>query len=40
MLKLARVDMTTPEPIDDAMKLFESLLDQTEELLGQLGMTH
>ena len=40
MLKLARVDMTTPEPIENAMKLFENLLDQTEELLGQLGMTH
>jgi len=38
MLKIARVDMTTPEPIEDAMKLFERLLDQTEELLKELGM--
>lgn len=33
LLKMARVDMTSPEPIHDAMKLFASLLDQTEELL-------
>ena len=33
LLKLARVDMTTPEPIEDAMRLFESQLDQLEELL-------
>ena len=33
LLKIARVDMTTSEPIDDAMRNFESLLDQTEELL-------
>ena len=39
MLKVARVDMTRPEPIQDAMKLFESLLDQTEELLTNLGKT-
>ncbi len=34
LLKMARVDMTSPEPIQDAMKLFEKLLDQTEELLN------
>ncbi|MFQ5811051.1 MAG: oligoendopeptidase F, partial [Armatimonadota bacterium] len=34
LLKMARVDMSSPEPIQDAMKLFEKLLDQTEELLG------
>jgi oligoendopeptidase F len=34
LLKMARVDMTSPEPIQDGMKLFEKLLDQTEELLG------
>lgn len=33
LLKMARVDMTSPEPIQDAMKLFEKMLDQTEELL-------
>jgi len=37
VLKLAGVDMTTPAPIRDAMKIFESLLDQTEELLDQVG---
>jgi oligoendopeptidase F len=36
LLKLARVDMTTPQPIRDAMKLFEKMLDQTEELLEQV----
>jgi oligoendopeptidase F len=39
MLKLARVDMTTPEPINDAMKHFEKLLDQTEELIRQVNAT-
>ncbi len=37
LLKLARVDMTTAEPIEDAMQIFSSLLDQTEELLGEIG---
>ncbi|UCC29406.1 MAG: oligoendopeptidase F [Phycisphaerales bacterium] len=37
MLKVAGVDMTTSEPIQDAMKLFEGLLDQTEGLLTKLG---
>ena len=36
LLQMARVDMTSPEPIQDCMKLFEGLLDQTEELLGQV----
>ncbi len=40
MLKMARVDMTTPEPMRDAMKLFESLLDQTEALLAELEIIH
>ena len=34
LLKLARVDMTSPEPIQDAMRLFERLLNETEELLA------
>ncbi len=38
LLKMARVDMTTPEPMEDAMKIFEGLLDQTEGLLNELGM--
>ncbi|MFH0980334.1 MAG: oligoendopeptidase F [Planctomycetota bacterium] len=38
LLKRARVDMTSPEPIRDAMKLFESLLDQTEALLAEVKM--
>ncbi len=33
LLKMAGVDMTTTAPFDDAMKIFENLLDQTEELL-------
>jgi len=28
--------MTTPQPIRDAMKLFENMLDQTEDLLEQV----
>ncbi len=38
LLKKARVDMTTREPMQAAMELFKDLLDQTESLLGQLGM--
>jgi len=38
MLKIARVDMTSPDSIEDAMRLFERLLDQTEGLLKELGM--
>ncbi|MCL4515899.1 MAG: oligoendopeptidase F [Firmicutes bacterium] len=32
LLKKAGVDMTSPEPIEDALRLFESLLDEMEEL--------
>ncbi|MCB9850277.1 MAG: oligoendopeptidase F [Phycisphaerales bacterium] len=39
MLKMARVDMTTPEPINDAMKQFEGLLDQAEELIREVNAT-
>jgi oligoendopeptidase F len=35
LLREAGVDMTSPKPIQDAMKWFEKMLDQTEELLGQ-----
>lgn len=35
ILKNAGVDMTTREPIDHAMKVFESQLDEFERLLGQ-----
>ncbi len=34
ILKKAGVDMATPGPIEDALRLFESLLDQMEELAG------
>jgi oligoendopeptidase F len=33
MLKVAGVDMTTPKPIEDAMVLFEQLLNELEQLL-------
>ncbi len=36
MLKLARVDMTTAKPMEDAMKIFEGLLDQVEALLDKM----
>jgi oligoendopeptidase F len=36
MLKMAGVDMMSPAPVEDAMKLFKSLLDQTEALLKEL----
>ncbi len=32
-LKIAGVDMTSPEPVRDAMKTFEALIDELEELL-------
>lgn len=32
ILKLAGVDMTTPQPIEDTMQLFDTLLDQFESL--------
>jgi oligoendopeptidase F len=33
VLKKAGVDMTTPKPIEDALKVFESILDEMEQLL-------
>lgn len=36
LLQDAGVDMTTPKPINDAMKHFEHLLDMTEELLNEI----
>ena len=33
MLKVAGVDMTTPKPIEDAMALFEQLLQELDQLL-------
>ncbi|EYE87564.1 oligopeptidase PepB [Fervidicella metallireducens AeB] len=33
LLKSAGVDMTSPEPINNALKVFESLLDEMEELI-------
>lgn len=35
LLKIANVDMSTTEPVNNALKLFESLLDQMEELLAE-----
>lgn len=37
LLKKARVDMTTPQPMNDAMAIFKRYLDQTEALLKELG---
>jgi len=34
LLKIANVDMSTTEPVDSALKLFGSLLDQMEELIS------
>ena len=34
LLRMAGVDMATPEPIDKALALFDSLIDQLEELLA------
>lgn len=34
VLKKAGVDMTSPKPIEEACKLFESVLDEVEDLLG------
>ncbi|MFQ5490917.1 MAG: M3 family metallopeptidase, partial [Phycisphaerae bacterium] len=36
LLKMAGVDMSSPQPYADCMKLFEDLLDQTEEVLKKL----
>ncbi|MFZ5352790.1 MAG: oligoendopeptidase F [Bacillota bacterium] len=33
LLKIAGVDMSSPEPVSNALKIFESLLDQMEELI-------
>ena len=33
LLKAAGVDMTTPDPIRDGMKLFEKMLDKAEVLV-------
>ena len=35
LLKLAGVDMTTPDPINNALKVFEDLINQMEELAKQ-----
>jgi oligoendopeptidase F len=35
LLKIAGVDMTTPEPINNALKVFEDLLNQMEEIAKQ-----
>ncbi|MBQ0101877.1 MAG: oligoendopeptidase F, partial [Firmicutes bacterium] len=35
LLKGAGVDMTTPEPVDKALKTFEKLLDRFEELMAE-----
>ena len=36
LLKGAGVDMTTPEPINQALQLFDKLLDEMEELTKDL----
>jgi len=33
LLKIAGVDMATPQPIDDALKLFDSLIDEMDALM-------
>ena len=38
MLEVAGVDMTSPKPFEDAMKIFENLLDQTEALLQEVAL--
>lgn len=35
LLKIAGVDMTTPDPINNALKVFEDLLNQMEELVKE-----
>ena len=37
VLKLARVDMTSPAPVQAAMQRFEKMLDETEALLKKMG---
>ena len=34
LLKIAGVDMNSPEPIENALKLFDELVDELDELLG------
>ena len=34
LLKIAGVDMSTPDPINSALKLFDELLDEMESLVG------
>ena len=34
LLKIAGVDMSTPEPIEKAMETFNALLDEFEKLVG------
>ena len=34
LLKIAGVDMNSPEPVNDALKLFDSLIDELDELMG------
>ena len=36
LLKGAGVDMTTPEPVNQALQLFDELLDEMEELTKEL----
>lgn len=36
LLKIAGVDMTSPQPINEALKIFGSLIDELEELLKQI----
>jgi oligoendopeptidase F len=40
ILKKAGVDMSTPEPIEQAMAVFEELLDEMERLTAGAGSTH
>ena len=35
LLKGAGVDMTSPEPVNDALKLFGELLDEMESLMAE-----
>ena len=37
-LKHAGVDLTTPKPIDEALKKFESVLADAEKTADQLGL--
>ena len=34
LLCLAGIDMSTPKPVEDAIKLFDSLINELDELLG------